>query len=90
MTRQIDAIYEKGALHPVEPLPLAEHQRVTLIVSEIVPAKERSHLDLDYIERAKREVAKMSRIPTLQEVQQRLSKISGTMAQDVVAEREDR
>jgi hypothetical protein len=47
-------------------------------------------MDIDYIEEAKREVAKMARIPTLLEVQQRLCKISGSIAREIEAEREDR
>ena len=30
MARRVEAIYEDGALHPVEPLALAEHERVTI------------------------------------------------------------
>ena len=87
---QIDAIYENGALHPVRPLPLVEHQRVTVVISAVAAPIERSRMDVDYIEEAKREVAKMVRMPTLLEVQQRLSKISGSIAREIEAEREDR
>ena len=34
MTREVDAIYEDGVLKPVEPLHLAEKQRVKLTVSD--------------------------------------------------------
>ncbi len=88
---QVDAIYEKGVLHPVEPLPLEEHQRVTIIVSDNAAlGSERSRLDSNFIEYAKREVAKMTPVPSLEEVQQRMSKIRGSIAQAISAEREER
>ena len=33
MTKQVEAVYENGVLRPLEPLPLDEHQRVTVTVS---------------------------------------------------------
>ena len=87
---QIDAIYENGALHPVSPLPLMEHQRVTVVISAIAAPTDRSRLDIDYIEQAQCEVAKMARQPTLLEVQQRLSKFPGSIASEIGTEREDR
>ncbi len=90
MTMEIDAIYENGVLHPVGPLPLAEHQRVTVVISVTPATIQGSQLDVNYIEKARREVAKMERIPTLLEVQQRMSKIPGSMASEIIAEREDR
>jgi hypothetical protein len=77
-------------LHPVGPLPLVEHQRVTVVISAVTAPIGRSRLNVDYIEECKREVAKMARIPTLLEVQQRLSKISGSIAREIEAERGDR
>jgi hypothetical protein len=75
----------------VEPLPLAGHQRVTIIVSDRAAlGSERSRLDSDYIEGAKREVAKMTRVPSLEEVHQRMSKIQGSIAQAIAAERDER
>ncbi len=34
MSIEIQAIYENGVLKPEQPLPLAEHQRVTVIVQD--------------------------------------------------------
>jgi len=34
MARQLDAVYEQGILRPLEPLVLAEHQRVRLTLEE--------------------------------------------------------
>ena len=49
---QIEAIYENGSLHPVVPLPLLEHQRVTVTISAVATLGERSRLDVAYIEEA--------------------------------------
>jgi predicted DNA-binding antitoxin AbrB/MazE fold protein len=38
MARQIDAVYEQGILRPLEPLALAENQRVRLNIEE-TPAR---------------------------------------------------
>lgn len=57
MTRQLDAVYEKGVLRPLEPLALLEHQRVRLTLEERVsplswessePVKER-HEELQWL-----------------------------------------
>jgi len=34
MSRHLDAVYENGVLRPLEPLSLAEHQRVRLTLDE--------------------------------------------------------
>ena len=34
MVRQLDAVYERGVLRPLEPLALSEHQRVRLTVDD--------------------------------------------------------
>jgi predicted DNA-binding antitoxin AbrB/MazE fold protein len=34
MTRQLEAVYEQGVLRPLEPLSLAEHQRVRLTLED--------------------------------------------------------
>ena len=34
MTKRVEAIYENGVLRPLEPVNLAEHQRVTVTLNE--------------------------------------------------------
>jgi predicted DNA-binding antitoxin AbrB/MazE fold protein len=34
MTTQLHAVYENGVLRPLQPLPLAEHQCVTISISD--------------------------------------------------------
>ena len=88
MIRQLDAIYEDGVLRPLEPLPLQNAQRVKIIVS--MPGSNRSHRDLELLEKAKAEVASMKERPSLLEVQKMLSAIPGSLSADFIAEREDR
>jgi predicted DNA-binding antitoxin AbrB/MazE fold protein len=90
MTQQVEAVYENGVLRPLEPLHLSEHQHVTVVISESHATAERSHLDTDYLAAARAEVAAMSRIPTLEEIHNVTSKDSGSWAEAVRAEREER
>ena len=90
MTKQMDAIYENGVLRPLEPLPLAERQRVTVMIGIGADQPRHSHLDVEFIERAKRELASVDSIPTLEEVRQMLSKDKSSWADHVIAEREGR
>ena len=90
MTKQVEAVYENGMLRPLEPLSLAENERVTVTISINAVASERSHLDVEFIERAKRELAAVDYIPTLEEVRQMLSKDKSSWADLISAEREER
>jgi len=86
MTRSVAAIYENGVLRPLEPLPLKEHQRVSVTVSDPVE----HWLDHEYMEKVKKDVAAMGPPPSLEEVRQALSKIPGKLSDDIRAEREGR
>jgi predicted DNA-binding antitoxin AbrB/MazE fold protein len=88
MTKQVEAVYENGVLRPLEPLSLAENERVTVTIN--AAESERSRLDVVFIERAKRELASADYIPTLEEVRQMLSKDRSSWADLVIAEREER
>jgi predicted DNA-binding antitoxin AbrB/MazE fold protein len=70
MIQQIDAIYENGLLRPSQPLRLAEHERVHVL---IVPQGEDDLLDRDFTIDAN-DVA-----PELAEVRVALSTIKGSM-----------
>ncbi len=90
MTKQVEAVYEDGVLRPLEPLPLEEHQRVTLTVSDVSEDPLAAMIDHPLVERARKEVEAMGQIPSLEEVQRILSKIPGSLSEDIIAEREDR
>jgi len=77
MTKQVEAVYENGVLRPLEPLPLDEHQRVTLTVSDVPEDQLASMIDHAFVGRARKEVEAMDHVPTLEEVQKRLSRIPG-------------
>jgi len=87
MIRNVEAIYEHGILRPLEPLSLSESQRVKIIIAD--GSSGRSQLDLNLLERARAEVAKMGAIPTIEEVRAVLASIPGSLSQDVIAERGD-
>jgi len=83
MTRSLRAVYENGVLRPLEPLPLKEHQQVTVTVSD----HEEDWLDatfLRYLERHADESV------TLEQVRSALAKIPGSMVDDFRAERDER
>ena len=90
MPLQVDAVYENGVLRPLQPLDLREHEHVVVSVVKAEPAPGRSMLDVEYIERLKRELSDAEPAPGLEEVRRRLTKISGSMAADIIAERGDR
>ena len=90
MTKQVEAVYENGLLRPLEPLPLEEHQHVTVVITETRPVPERSHPDSDYLEAVQKEVASMGRVPTLEEIHQITSKDPTSWAEAIIAEREER
>ena len=85
MSKQIEAIYENGVLRPLEPLSLDEHQRVTITLAE--ESGEEDLFDPAFT----RWCAEQSRnAPSLEEVRQALAKIQGSMADVVIAERDER
>jgi predicted DNA-binding antitoxin AbrB/MazE fold protein len=90
MTKQVEAIYENGVLRPLEPLPLAERERVTVTIGIGSDQPRHSYPDVEFIERARRELASVDSIPTLEEVRQMLSKDKSSWADYIIAEREGR
>jgi len=88
MTLRVEAIYEDGVLRPLAQVDLRESQRVTLLISETSGGP--SQLDRELVDRARSEVAAMQHVPMIEEVRSILSKIPGSLADDVNAEREDR
>jgi len=87
MDRVVEAIYEHGVLRPLEPVSLAEAQRVKLTISDVPYG--RSQRDFGAVERARRELAGVEKVPTIEEVRAALASIPGSVSQDVIAERGD-
>jgi predicted DNA-binding antitoxin AbrB/MazE fold protein len=83
MSRTVPAVYEKGVLRPLEPLHLHDNQRVTVTVRD----SNEDIIDHELLEELERmEIPDVS----LTEVQQRLSKISGSLGDDIMSDREER
>lgn len=83
----IDAIYENGVFRPLNPVALKDRQRVGLTIVEANSDPLAELLDptaadsLDY---------PLPGPNGLEAVRQALSKIEGSWADDIIAEREDR
>jgi len=89
-----DAIYENGVFRPIEHIDLAEHQVVRVTIRDYPlqtsnPGAKRLNdmIDWEYMDDCKKHVSGQP-IPTLEEVHQALSKIPGSLADDLAAERE--
>ncbi len=85
MMRKLQAVYEKGVLRPVEPLPLDEHQLVSVILLDNLASDE----DLQF-EAPERFEPLADRNASLQAVRDALSKIPGSLDADFFAERNER
>jgi predicted DNA-binding antitoxin AbrB/MazE fold protein len=90
MAMQVDAIYKEGVLRPLQPLDLAEDERVRVSIAKDPSNAAVSHLDVEYLERLELELRDAPPAPGLEEVRRRLAKIPGSPAADFIAEREDR
>ena len=90
MTQRVDAVFENGVLRPLAEVSLAESQRVTLTISDADSSQTNPARQDDFLERLRAELATLEHLPTLEEVQQALSKIPGSMEEDFDAEREER
>ena len=89
MPLQIDAVYENGVLRLLQPLDLKEHEHVLVSVIKAA-AQGRPNLAVEYIESVKRELQEAEPPPSLEEVRRRLSRIPGSMAAEIVADRGER
>jgi predicted DNA-binding antitoxin AbrB/MazE fold protein len=86
MQRTFEAVYENGVLRPLESLPIPNMQRVFVTISGApVTADDIA----GYFEPEEWEAAKHDNI-SLQEVRHALSSIPGSLADAVIASREER
>jgi predicted DNA-binding antitoxin AbrB/MazE fold protein len=86
MTRSLKAVFEKGVLRPLEPLPLKEHELVTVTVHN-GPIASEDLLDTEFIRYCESQADPGA---TLEQVRSALAKIPGSMAEEIIREREDR
>lgn len=88
MTTQLEAVFQGGVLRPLQPLGLLENQKVSLTIATL-PANldEAAYLDTDlhrYCE------SRADDSITLEQVRKELASIPGPIADDIIAEREER
>jgi predicted DNA-binding antitoxin AbrB/MazE fold protein len=83
MTRSLQAVYEKGVLRPLEPLPLKEHQQVTVTVSD----QEDDRLDATFLRYLETQADDSV---SLEQVRAALAKIPGSLVDDFRRERDER
>ena len=86
MEKTVQAVYENGVLHPLEPLQLGEHQQVTVTISERIDAASNHPLLVSPDEWSH---AKHDDIG-LEEVRRALATIHGSLSEVVLEERRER
>jgi len=96
MSQYIDAIFNDGAFHPRQPVHFANGEWVKLTVDSATTPTEVDDddlgdiddlLDHEFISECQRNSGKA--LP-IEEIQRRMSVIKGSLADDIIAEREDR
>ena len=84
MTRSLQAVYEGGVLRLLEPLSLAEHQQVTITVSDQSDEDWHDPSFLRYLE------TQADDSIDINQVRSGLSKIPGSLVEDLRNERDER
>lgn len=86
MQKNLKAIYENGVLRPLEPVPFREHEVLNLTVSDL-PAVPEELLDTDYLRQCE---TLADESVTIEQVRAALSKIPGSLAEEITKDRDDR
>jgi len=89
MAIQVDAVYENGVLKPLRPLDLAEHEQVVVVIKQ---AKDESHYDLmendTFLDKIRKKLeANPGPIPTREDARKILSKIPGSLSEEILESR---
>ena len=82
MTKRLEAIYENGVLRPLDPVNLLEHQRVIVTLSK----PEEDWLDTEFMDSCEAEVREHVSLETVHQI---LAKIPDSLAEAIIAERND-
>lgn len=92
MVQKVEALYENGVFRPLGALNLKESTVVKLSISDStsVESEVPDFTDQAMLAYARARTAALTHVPTLEEVQERLSKIPGSLAEVIAAEREER
>jgi predicted DNA-binding antitoxin AbrB/MazE fold protein len=86
MEKTVQAVYENGVLHPLEPLLLAERQQVTVTVDDSIDLSPNHSL---LVSPAEWSYAAQDDI-CLEEVRHSLANIRGSLSEAVLEERRER
>ena len=89
MSQHVEAVYENGVLRPLQPLHLKESARVQVLVSEPAADDLGELLDYQLLDYARTRSTSLTEVPTLAEVRAKLSLVEGSMAELIIAEREE-
>jgi predicted DNA-binding antitoxin AbrB/MazE fold protein len=81
MSQEIRAIYENGLFRPLDPVSIAEHDTVSLVVQ---PRANDDLVDQELLAWARQEGDPST---SLADVRQRLSKIKGNLSDAVISDR---
>jgi predicted DNA-binding antitoxin AbrB/MazE fold protein len=80
MEKTVQAVYEKGVLYPLEPLPLEEQQQVTVTITDAPPLLASPE---EWAEAAHDDIG-------LDEVRRALSTVRGSLSEAVLEARRER
>src|SRR4051812_50171434 len=86
MEKTIQAVYEGGVLHPLEPLLLQERQQVTVTISDVTEIPHDHSLLAspdEWADAAQQDI-------TLDEVRRQLAGVRGTLSEAIIQERRGR
>jgi len=86
MTRNLKAVYENGVLRPLQALPFREKEVVNVTVSDSAGVSDEL-VDTEFLKDCQ---ALADESVTLEQVRAALSKIPGSMAEQIIHDRNDR
>jgi predicted DNA-binding antitoxin AbrB/MazE fold protein len=86
MTRNLKAVYENGVLRPLEALPFREQELVNVTVSDGATIADEL-VDSEFLADCQ---ALADDSVTLEQVRAALAKIPGSMAEQIIRDRDDR
>ncbi|MBS1786195.1 MAG: antitoxin family protein [Acidobacteria bacterium] len=87
MTTQLEAVFQGGVLRPLQPLNLLEDQKVVVTVATIPVTNEEEFLDKEFHRYCE---SRADYSITLEQVRKELSSIPGAIADEIIADREER
>ena len=87
MVQEVEAIYERGVLRPLQCLNLKDSERVRLSIASGSAQTLEALVDHTLLRYARSRSAGLARVPTIEEVRSGLSAIEGSLAELINQER---